>query len=60
MAVDYTERVVEPLGFGLTFNEGRGSYGPDSLAWDSPVPYPSDGGMYEWNETEQSWVETTI
>ena len=31
-----------------------------SLLWQAPVPYPSDGGMYEWNETEQSWVETTI
>jgi hypothetical protein len=23
--------------------------------WDAPVPYPSDGSAYEWNEQTQSW-----
>jgi len=23
--------------------------------WVAPVPYPTDGGMYFWNETTQSW-----
>ena len=58
-------------GIGYTFDEERDAFIPpkpyeswvlneDTCLWDSPVPYPSDGGMYEWNETEQSWVETTI
>ena len=24
--------------------------------WEAPVPYPSDGGMYEWSEEDQEWV----
>ena len=23
--------------------------------WDPPVPYPSDGKMYIWNETTRQW-----
>jgi len=25
--------------------------------WDPPVPYPTDGKRYEWDEDTQSWVE---
>ena len=25
--------------------------------WESPVPYPTDGKMYEWNEEQRNWVE---
>jgi hypothetical protein len=24
--------------------------------WEAPVPYPSTGGPYDWDETTQSWV----
>jgi hypothetical protein len=24
--------------------------------WGSPVPYPTDGGVYYWNEELQEWV----
>jgi hypothetical protein len=24
--------------------------------WDAPIPYPTDGKYYVWNETTQSWV----
>ena len=24
--------------------------------WDRPVPYPSDGGVYEWDESAGGWV----
>jgi hypothetical protein len=58
-------------GIGYTFDEVRDAFIPpkpyeswvlneDTCLWDSPVPYPSNGGMYAWDETEQSWVETTI
>ena len=26
--------------------------------WEAPVPYPSTGGPYVWDETTQSWVES--
>ena len=25
--------------------------------WESPVPYPTDDKMYEWNESTQEWDE---
>ena len=37
MAVDYTEEVVEPLGYGFEASEGQGSFGPDSLNWDCTI-----------------------
>ena len=27
--------------------------------WDSPVPYPTDGKQYTWNEDDQAWDEVT-
>ena len=27
----------------------------DSYRWQPPVPYPTDGGDYYWNEETQSW-----
>lgn len=26
--------------------------------WQAPVPYPTDGKMYAWDEDTLSWVET--
>jgi hypothetical protein len=26
--------------------------------WEAPVPYPTDGKHYTWDEDTQSWVET--
>jgi hypothetical protein len=25
--------------------------------WDSPIPYPNDGKLYEWDENTLSWKE---
>lgn len=25
--------------------------------WDAPIPMPTDGKMYKWNETNQNWEE---
>jgi hypothetical protein len=25
--------------------------------WESPTPYPTDGKVYNWDETTTSWVE---
>ncbi len=27
--------------------------------WQPPVPYPDDGGSYEWNEATTTWVVST-
>jgi hypothetical protein len=28
-----------------------------SWTWESPVPYPTDGKIYNWDEATTSWVE---
>lgn len=28
-----------------------------TLDWDAPIPYPSDGKVYAWDESIQNWVE---
>lgn len=32
---------------------------PDTALWDAPVPYPTDGGMYSWDEDTLAWVALT-
>ena len=27
-----------------------------TFLWEAPVPYPTDGGLYEWDEATLSWV----
>ena len=27
----------------------------ETCLWDAPVAYPTDGGLYIWNESTQSW-----
>ena len=29
----------------------------DQAQWQAPVPMPTDGKMYAWDEAAQSWVE---
>jgi len=31
----------------------------DTYLWESPVPYPTDGKIYSWDEATTSWVEVT-
>jgi hypothetical protein len=28
-----------------------------TLKWDPPIPYPTDGKDYVWDESIQNWVE---
>jgi hypothetical protein len=55
-------------GIGFTYDEGRDAFIPpqpyeswvlneDSCLWESPVPYPADGGLYVWDEDSLAWVE---
>jgi hypothetical protein len=54
-------------GIGYTYDEERDAFIPpkpynswvlneDTCLWDSPVPYPSDGEMYAWDENSENWV----
>lgn len=28
--------------------------------WEAPIAYPTDGGIYNWNEATISWVTTPV
>jgi len=54
-------------GIGYTYDAVRDAFIPPqpypswildeaTCQWQAPVPYPTDGGSYYWNETTQSWV----
>jgi hypothetical protein len=56
-------------GIGYTFDEERDAFIPpkpfeswlldeDTCLWEAPVEYPTDGGMYTWDEASLSWIET--
>ena len=58
-------------GIGYTYDADRDAFIPpkpfeswllneDTCLWDAPVPYPSDGRMYSWDEASTSWVEVTF
>ena len=53
-------------GIGFTYDAGKDAFIPpqpyaswtlndDTCLWESPVAYPDDGQMYEWNEDTTSW-----
>jgi hypothetical protein len=31
-----------------------------SCLWQSPIPYPNDGKMYQWNEEISNWEEINL
>ena len=31
----------------------------NTFQWQPPVPYPTDGGTYTWDESTQSWVRVS-
>lgn len=55
-------------GIGFTYNEELDAFIPPqpyeswtlnetTCLWMSPVPYPQDGRIYEWDEESQLWIE---
>jgi hypothetical protein len=53
-------------GIGYTYDAQRDAFIPpkpfaswvlneDTCLWDAPVAYPTDGGMYQWDESTTSW-----
>jgi hypothetical protein len=33
---------------------------PLTILWEAPVPYPTDGKLYSWDEATTSWVEVVV
>ena len=58
-------------GIGYSYDEQRDAFIPqkpyasfvlneDTCLWEPPVPYPTDGERYLWNEEELEWVLQTL
>jgi len=54
-------------GIGFTYDPQRDAFIPpqpfpswtlveETCQWKSPIPYPTDGNAYKWNESNFSWV----
>ena len=57
-------------GLGYTYDATRDAFIPpqpfpswvlneQSCLWEAPMPYPTDGKRYSWDEDTTSWVEIT-
>lgn len=57
-------------GVGFTYDPQRDAFIPPkpfaswvlnegTCCWDAPVPMPTEGGPYQWDEGSVSWVEIT-
>jgi hypothetical protein len=54
-------------GIGFTYDENRDAFIPPKpnysswilneniCQWEAPIPYPTDGQMYVWNEETKNW-----
>lgn len=58
-------------GIGFTFDQQRDAFIPpkpypswvlneDTCLWQAPIPMPTDGKMYAWDEETQSWKESPL
>ena len=54
-------------GIGFTYDEQRDAFIPPkpfpswilnetTCIWEAPVPVPTDGNLYYWNEDQQNWI----
>jgi hypothetical protein len=55
-------------GIGFTYDEALDAFispqpyaswvlNEETFSWEAPVPYPSDGKRYQWDESAGVWVE---
>lgn len=55
-------------GLGFSYDAQRDAFIPlkpfpswtlneTTCLWDCPIPYPTDGKVYTWNEEQQQWIE---
>jgi hypothetical protein len=35
------------------------SLNEDTCLWESPIPYPNDGKLYDWDDQQLNWIEAT-
>lgn len=58
-------------GLGYTYDEELDAFIPpkpydswvlneDTCLWEAPFPYPEDGEMYFWDESEGTWIKESI
>lgn len=58
-------------GIGYTYDEARDAFIPpkpfgswvldeETCRWEAPVPYPTDGLMYQWVEADLNWQAIKI
>jgi hypothetical protein len=58
-------------GVGYTYDRERDAFIPpkpfeswvlneETCFWDPPIPYPTDGKTYNWDEPTVSWVEVEV
>ena len=58
-------------GVGYTYDRQRDAFiapkpypswtlNASTLDWDAPIPYPTDGKTYVWNEANQTWDEVNV
>jgi hypothetical protein len=58
-------------GIGYSYDAARDAFIPpkpfdswllneDSCLWEAPVPHPTDGGFYNWDEENQEWVAVEL
>ena len=58
-------------GIGYTYDESRDAFiapkpfnswvlDEETCQWQAPVPYPTDGLMYEWDEADLNWQAVTL
>lgn len=58
-------------GIGYTYDKERDAFIPpkpfeswiideNTCLWNAPIPYPTDGNSYQWDEDILSWVKIEI
>lgn len=58
-------------GIGFKFDTSRNAFIPpqpfaswilneNTCNWEAPIPYPTDGKKYQWNESTVEWEEITL
>jgi hypothetical protein len=68
LCVEYTEQPAVPGGFYNKDNNLFASKQPfpewtldwDTMIWEAPIPYPTDGGHYHWDPQVNNWVPDIV
>ena len=58
-------------GIGYSYDATRDAFIPpkpfpswvlveDTCLWEAPVPYPTDGAIYTWDEKKKKWVPINL